>query len=488
MIDTRQELVKSFGARNVLDDPSILESYSRDESFAHALKPWYVVKPQTAAQIQEIVRWANRTSTPLVPVSSGPPHFRGDTIPSVPGSVVVDLSGMKKIFSIDRRNRIASIEPGVTYGELQPALAKEGLRLSTPLLPRTTKSVVGSLLERDPVLVTRNQWVALDPLRATEIVWGDGERFRTGDAANWPSLEIAMEKGQSGLSGAGPVQTDFYRLTSAAQGTMGIVTFASIKCDVLPVVHKLCFAPSQNLNGLLDFVYKVLKFRFGNEVLILNNMSLASLLAEESPGIEKLRNELPPWVAVIGITGGSILPEERAASMEKDIAEFASQFGLSLNPAIKGVNDNTIKKAILGPSRDPYWKAGYKGSFQEIFFVTTLDRTPDYCRTMFAVAEARGYPVADIGVYIQPLHQGVNVHCEFILPYNGANSAEVSRMKDIYTTASEELINQRAYFSRPYGIWANMVYNRDAQSTIVLRKLKGIFDPNNIMNPGKLCF
>jgi len=488
MIETRQELVNTFGSENVLDDSSILESYSRDESFTHPMKPWYVVKPSNAAQVQSLVQWAKQTSTPLVPVSSGPPHHRGDTIPSVPGAVVVDLSGMKKIFSINRRDRIANIEPGVTFGELLPALAKEGLRMPIPLLPRTSKSVVAALLERDPVTVTRNQWIALDPLRSTEIVWGDGERFRTGDAANWPSLEVAMEKKQSGMGGAGPVQTDFYRLASGAQGSMGIVTYASVKCDVLPVVHKFYFAASQTLNGLLDFFYKVLKFRFGHEVFIVNNMALASVLGEDPESIAKYRTVLPPWVAVIGVTGGSILPEERVAFMEKDIAEFAAQFGLVLDPALKGVTENTVRKAILGPSRDPYWKAGHRGSYQEIFFVTTLDKTPEYCKTMSTVAESRGYPLSDIGVYIQPLHQGVNVHCEFILPYDGKNAAETVRMKDIYSAASEELINQRAYFSRPYGIWANMVYNRDAQATVVLRKLKGIFDPNNIMNPGKLCF
>jgi FAD/FMN-containing dehydrogenase len=50
------------------------------------------------------------------------------------------------------------------------------------------------------------------------------------------------------------------------------------------------------------------------------------------------------------------------------------------------------------------------------------------------------------------------------------------------------MLRQGAFFSRPYGIWANMAYNRDAQTTEVLRKLKDIFDPHNVMNPGKLCF
>ena len=61
-------------------------------------------------------------------------------------------------------------------------------------------------------------------------------------------------------------------------------------------------------------------------------------------------------------------------------------------------------------------------------------------------------------------------------------------MKEFFGKASEEMLKQGAYYSRPYGIWADMAYNRDAQTTAVLKKIKGLFDPNNIMNPGKLCF
>jgi FAD/FMN-containing dehydrogenase len=45
-----------------------------------------------------------------------------------------------------------------------------------------------------------------------------------------------------------------------------------------------------------------------------------------------------------------------------------------------------------------------------------------------------------------------------------------------------------AFFSRPYGPWADLAYGRFTEGVAALRKLKSIFDPNNILNPGKLCF
>ncbi|UCD08123.1 MAG: FAD-binding oxidoreductase, partial [Dehalococcoidales bacterium] len=174
MLDRKAELINIVGKESVLDTPETLKGYAMDQSFVREMKPWLVVKPCTVDEVQQIVGWANRTGTPLLPVSSGPPHLHGDTVPSVERAVIVDLSGMKKILSIDRRNRITIVEPGVTYTELQPALAKEGMRLSTSLLPRAQKSVITGLLEREPRLNCRYQWSSLDPLRCVEIVWGDG--------------------------------------------------------------------------------------------------------------------------------------------------------------------------------------------------------------------------------------------------------------------------------------------------------------------------
>src|SRR5512137_2957591 len=94
-------LAKIVGTGNVLDSQDILEEYSSDLSFVPQRRPRCVVRPGTADEVMRIVKWANETMTPLVPVSSGPPHFRGDTVPAMGGSVIIDLSRMKKIIRID---------------------------------------------------------------------------------------------------------------------------------------------------------------------------------------------------------------------------------------------------------------------------------------------------------------------------------------------------------------------------------------------------
>ncbi len=483
----KEELVSILGAAAVTDSPASLDAYSGDMSLTPPMKPRLVVNPKNAAEVQAIVQWANRTQTPLIPVSSGPPRFRGDTVPTTPGAIIVDLSGRQQIIHIDRRNKVALIEAGVTYPQLLPALAEEGLTIPTPLAPRANKSVLAGLLEREPHTTPRYQWITLDPLRTIELVWGNGELFRTSDGADWSKPETWTRK-QAPIGGGGPGQTDFWRVVSAAQGTMAIATWASVKCQVIPSVHKLYFVPADKLESLIDFVYRLLRFRFGDELFILNNLTLASILGGGAADIKARAAELPPWTALVGIAGRERLPEERVAYQEKDIAEIAQQFGLELAAEIPGARNAEIKEAVLNPSGEPYWKISYKGGSQDIFFLTTLEKTPGFVKTMYALADASRYPASDIGVYIQPVHQGASCHCEFQLPYNRAHAKETALMQAFFPKASEAMSREGAYFSRPYGTWTDMAYNRDAQSKAVLQKIKAIFDPNNIMNPGKLCF
>jgi FAD/FMN-containing dehydrogenase len=488
MDEEKAHLVEIVGKANVLESPGIGDSFSLDHALVPPIRPRFVVKPKDVGEVQEIVLWANETLTPLVPVSSGTPHFRGDTAPTAPESVIVDLSRMKQILKIDRRNRLALIQPGVTYTQLQPELQKNGLRIVAPLLPRENKSVLASLLQREPVLSPRYQWNLLEPLRSLEIVWGNGDKLWSGSGAFRGEKDSDWQAGLVPLQGPGPGQLDFYKFVSAAQGSMGIVTWASVKCEVFPECRKLFFVPAGMLEDVIDLMYKLLKFRFGDELFIVNSACLAYILASGPDEVESLRNTLPSWAVVVGITGGHILPRERVEAQENDIRDIAQQFGLEMMPAIQGCRGNELLELILRPSRKPYWKLRYKGGSQEVFFLTTLDKTPGYVGTVYAAANEQRYPAQDIGVYIQPVHQGVGCHCEFVLPFDRKDRAEALKTQGLFCEASHRLFRQGAFFSRPYGIWADMVYNADAKTMVATRKVKEIFDPNNVMNPGKLCF
>ncbi len=488
MPNLKEKLASIMGAQNVSDDAAALQRYARDESFVAPMPPAFVVKAVSADQVERLVKLANETKTTLVPVSSEAPHHKGDTVPSVPGSIIVDMSGMKRILNINRQQRMAVVEPGVTYGELQRALAQEGMELSIPLAPRAGKSVLASVLDMEPRLNSLHQFNFVDPLRCTEVVWGDGNRMFTGDAGMSP-MDLARqwkaERWQ--VSGTGPMMLDFYRLLTGSQGTMGIVTWASLKCEVKASIRKLYIVPANAIEDLVDFVYRVIRMRFSDELMIMSGSYLALLLGESAEEAAELMRELPPWLALVGVAGYEILPEERVQAREADISEIAQQFGLKMLPAVPGAKGDRILARVHGAeTRDP-WKGISKGAFQDIFFTTTLDKTPLFIDAMLSIARETGFPAGDIGVYLQPQNMGTSYHCEFCLPYSPVDRREVETARRLFARASEVMASMGAYYLRPHGMWARLQLNKDAQSAALLKRLKGVFDPNDIMNTGKLA-
>lgn len=494
MDEKKETLTSIAGTDNVYDLPGISSDFGLDQVFSPESGPAYLVRPQNTEEIQAVVKWANRTATPLIPVSSGPPHFHRDTTAAAQGAVIVDLSRMKRIVRIDRRNRVVLIEPGVTYGELQSELAKNDMRLSMPLLPRSNKSIIASLLEREPITIPRYQWTLLEPLRCMEVIWGDGSSLRTGEAGEpgpggaTMSLEEQWKIDLVQLDPIGPGQVDYYRVLSAAQGTMGIVTWASLRCEVLPKVRKLHFIPGNNLKELIACAQKLLRVRLGDEFFILNRNNLASIIGVNSSDFEALKAKLPAWSIIIVFSGRAYLPEEKVRFQQKDAAALVQDAGLQLVSDLPGVDTNNLLEIISNPSSEPYWKQRIKGGCRDIFFLTTMDRVRNFVDKMDLSAGSDGYPSDSIGVYIQPLQQGVSCHCEFNLPFNPENEEETAVVNKLFGDASVNLLREGAFFSRPYGVWADLEYNRASQTTAMLKKVKSIFDPNGILNPGRLCF
>ena len=489
-METRNEaLGRIVGPENLADDPSVLAAYAKDESLVSPLAPWSVARPGNVDEVQKLVLWANETGTPLVAVSSGPPHFHGDTVPSAPEAIIVDLGRMKAIKRIDRRNRIAVIEPGVTYSELDVALTALGLCIPRPLSPRPNKSVVASLLERQPTLIPRLQYSLPEPLRACGVVWGTGEIAFTGEAGGGPaSLDEQWQRGQAQVDQKGPLATDLMRLVTGAQGSMGIVVWASVRLQLLPTVHRYRFVPAQDIGDLLEFCHKLERTRLGDEVVLLNAVQFARLVAEDAGEAARLALGLPPWCVVIGLGGAAFFPEERVAVAEQDLESLVQTCGLRLLTGLPGIGSPELARAFQGCCVGTHWKLREKGGATEILFLTTLDRVPGFIDTVNTVARTCKYPTQAIGVYVQPQHAGTAQHVEFTLPFDPAKRADVEAARAIHDQASRALIAQGAYFSRPYGAWADLVYSRDANARTMLRTAKRIVDPKNILNPGKLCF
>jgi FAD/FMN-containing dehydrogenase len=466
----------------VTNDAKVLESYSSDFSFVSPTKPSYVAFPETTSEVQKIVQIGNDNRIPVIPKSSEV-SFQGGAIPTE-GGIVIDLRRMNRILEIDERNRMARIEPGVKYSQLQGALKEHNLMTLNPLLPHYSKSVLTSHLERDPMLIPKFEYG--DPTLAMEVILPTGKIFRTGSAAapGSPDETIADLVGPYGPG------LDFHKIFHCAQGTFGIVTWMSIKVELIPKIQKLYFIPFDTLDNAIGPIYRIQRLMLGNECFMLNCTFLASILSQgKSDRFESLEKDLPPWTLLLCIAGGNRRPEEKIEYEEEVLKAIGLEFHLRLSNTIPGGQgeERWIEEIFRQPWPEtlPYWRFMGKSGCRTISFHTTFDRISQIHSAVFDRFHILSQKT---GCYVQPVERARACYMEYGISYNLSDPKEMEETKNLEVLLNEFLYQQGVLFTRPYGVQAQIVYGRNTEYTTTLRELKGIFDPNHIMNPGKICF
>ncbi len=482
----KNELTKIVGKENVSDAETVLLKYSSDHSLVPPGKPDLVVWPTSSEQVSDVLKVSSKNNVPVTPVSSQV-HFNGGAIPKE-GGIVMDLSRMNKILEIDQDLKKVRIEAGVTWGQLVSELAKQGMRTQMPLLPPANRSVLSDFLDRE--VPTNTVYDYGEPMQGFEVVWPSSDPFRMGSA----SVNGYPDSGSHGGNPSGP-GIDFYRFVQGAQGTMGVVTWTNLKVMFQTKKDQVYFVPVDDLAYAQEFLYRILPRRIGQEVVLLNRTDLAAIVAESFPkDFERLRATLPPWTLIIVVSGLLRRPDEKIAYEEKLLKEVVkNEFRkLSLDEALPGFPGLGDKMLSLlrnpWPADMPYWKNRWQGASQSLFFIARPEKSQNFVEIVETVAPKHGYPVADIGSYIQPIEHNRACQVEFTFFYDGKDAAAKTRIAALYKDAARNLMNAGALFTRPYGELAPMVYERAAGYVMALRRVKKIFDPNNIMNPGNLCF
>jgi hypothetical protein len=490
MVCVRTDLESIFGSDRVFDDEKTLLRYSRDQSFVSARWPDFVVFAESVTEVQQLLRLANQKKIPVIPFSSGL-NFHGATIPDH-GGIILNLSRMNRITRFDEENWFAIIEPGVTYEQLQQAALKKGFRVMVPFGAAPKRSVVSSYLERDPALAAASFEHGNFLMMDTEIILPDGEMFRTGQ---WSS------GGEPG-GPMGPVRNSLFRLWTGAQGTLGIVTRMGVQITPHIKERAIYFIGFNELDDAIEPLQKIQRREIGMECFLLNRFNLAALLSEEwqvpqsfpaqplpSASFEQLRQMLPPWVMVICLQGGPIKPDKKIAYEAEALKEICRPLNCVVMDSLPFGNSITLimQDELLRPFRI-LKKYNYRGSAHDLNFKSPIRQIATMESIIKKTCDAGEYDAASIGGYVLPLERGRAIHCEFDLHANPADSTESQNVRQVWLQASEALMRAGAFFDRPYGAWAQMVYNRTGMYTEKLKEIKKELDPNNILNPGKLCF
>jgi FAD/FMN-containing dehydrogenase len=477
----------------------LLSGASAAECFSESIEKGqveidFVVKPKDAKEVMAIIKWANNHMQKLVPISSkGGPRRHG--LQGLKGKVsILDLSEMDKVIHADSRDAIAIIEPGVTFPQFDNHLQRYGLRSIKPLCPRPSKSVLSTYLEREPSIAFNDHWDSTDPLSSLNIIFGNGEQFRTGGASVPGSLEKNLAKGLRQMMSSGPVATDYTRVLLGSQGTLGVVCWGAIYCERIPTIEKVYVFGSNDLTALISLTQSISLRQIGTHSFIVNKVQLEALLIEPSAGMSEEHDslpgaeQLPNWLIYVSLSTQDYEPQQAIEWQEIELLQLAvSANAITIDADANGHISERLRLR-LQKSPDAYYKDAPLGCHTSTFCVSKLSAASTIVKQielavsdMLTITETKSL----IGYYVQPMVQGVSCHVE-------VNILHTARMQKEMKTNSDRIIKVMAenggFISRPYGQWSHQAFSIDAQIVPHLKQVKQMFDPGCVLSPGRLCY
>ena len=469
------------------DDPVLCRAFASDQNVELGHLPKAIVKPLNLDQLVAVLHWANSTGTGVVPVSSTGCRRRGDTVPQIADAVVLDLSGMRRLIHVDARDKIAIIEPGVDFASIDGLLAPHGLRAFRPLAPRGGKSVIASYLEREPILAANDHWDVGDPFGGTGVVLGNGKYAPTGGAAIEGTLAEQLARGHRHMQPVGPINLDILRVLQGAQGSLGVMAWAAIYCERIPTLEESWFVTAETLEPVIEVAREVLMRRLGSQVFIVDKVQLALLLSEDRAAFDLLLQALPQWILFVSLSAHQYAPAEKMAWQIEQLKACVAPHEATLLQSLAGHGGNDLA-GLLRRSEPSFFRDRLFGNHLELFFLQQLDRVSSFSALVRSSLDSAGFTDMPLGTYIQPMAQGTYCHVEFTLPYGHDVLSRRDSLTSTWHAAAERCAAAGGFFSRPYGDWADIAFSRAIDTRPLLSMTKSIFDPGNVMNPGRLPY
>ncbi|MEA2027203.1 MAG: FAD-binding protein, partial [Chloroflexota bacterium] len=221
-----QVLTRLPGLR-VISDPAAMDDYRHDETeFLKPGEPLAVVFPTSTTDVSTIVRLAAAHRVPVVARGGGTGLSGGAN--AVGGGIVMVMTGLDRIIEIDADNLLVVTQPGVITADLEEAVEAQGLLYPPDPASHETSCIGGNIAENAGGLRCVKYGVTRDYVLGLEVVLADGEVIRTG-----------------GRNVKDVMGYDLTRLFVGSEGTLGIITEATLRLRPMPApkVTLLAFFP-----------------------------------------------------------------------------------------------------------------------------------------------------------------------------------------------------------------------------------------------------
>jgi glycolate oxidase len=456
------ELKNIVGNNYVFIDTESLTNYGHDETERLVFMPEVVVKPRTADEISKILVLANSANVPVTPRGAGT-GLSGGALP-IHGGISLSMERFNEILQIDERNLQATVEPGVINEAFQNAVKEKGLFYPPDPASKGSCFLGGNVAESSGGPKCVKYGTTKDYILNLEVVLPTGEIIYTG--AN-------TLKNSTGYN--------LTQLMVGSEGTLGIVTKIIVKLLPYPKHNLLILIPFRNLDEACSAVSEVFRGGFipsAMELMERDALDWVSKFVESS--VVKIEDDIQAHL-LIEVDGNDqeVLMKEIEA-----IVELMAQF-----------NVGEVLFAESSAQKDELWKLRRKineavmanAISKEQDTVVPRAELPQLVKGIKAIGNQYNFKSVCYG------HAGDgNLHVRIIKGNLTDEQWNGQYIKDAIAAIFKLCKELNGTISGEHGIgliqqeYMGIVFSEKALS--IQKSIKQVFDPNNILNPGKMFF
>ena len=445
------------GADAVFAGEEINSDYSHDELGGVSRMPDVLIKARSTEQIAAVMKFAYENTIPVTVRGSGT-GLVGAAVP-IEGGILLETTGMNKILELDRDNLTVTVQPGVLLMELA-AFAEENDFLYPPDPGEKSATIGGNISTNAGGMRAVKYGVTRDYVRALTVVLPTGEIQQLG---------AKVAKNSSGYS--------LKNLIIGSEGTLAIITEAILKLVPLPKSSISLLVPFPDMKSAIEAVPKIIRSKVTPTAI--EYMSRDTILFSESYLGKKFPDTKNDAYILLTFDGNT---DAQVENNLKTVADLCLEIG-ALDAYI--VDTEERKKSV--------WSA--RGAFLEAIKASTTEM--DECDVVVPGSQVDEFIkythqlAKEIGVRIPSFGHAGDGNLHVYICRDALNDAEWEKTLEVcfdrmYQKAQElgGLVSgehgighaKKGYLHRQYG----------ETPMQLMRGIKAVFDPKNILNPGKI--
>lgn len=442
------------GADNVVIDPERVEPYGAD-AVKEKFPPEAVVFPATTAEVSAILRLANERLFPVT-ARGGGVGYTGGAVP-IDGGIVVGTDRMNKIIEINVDDLYAVCQPGITTFTLQKAAEEKGLMFAPDPASYKDSFIGGNIAENAGGMRTPKYGVTKHHVLGLEVVTAAGDIIRTG-----------------GKTVKNVVGFDLTGLMCGSEGMLGIITEATLKLLPMPEATSTVRANFRSMESACKVLTKFTPYGLLPMAMeVIDKFCVAAVEENYAFGLSKDAEA----ILLVAVDGSREEVGKNAELIERVIAENG---GFDIIRARSSEEEDKLwdVRRAISPSLMKY---GTLKINEDV--VVPRSRVPELVARIEEIGRKHDTFVANFG------HAGDgNIHVNFVV--DREDRSAVARARECVSEVFRLSVDLGGTISGEHGIGyvkaAYLDYAVDRPTLDIMKGIKTVFDPNGILNPGKM--